>query len=179
MTRSARHFALFLAVSTSIATAAVTVSPVSAGGDASVSDASAPPIEIDGCWTGTVANDSQGNNSITFTFDQNGKKLRHGSRVAAGSCAGRCGSYVRVGDSVTVFSPIGGAVDPTGFTFDGHFKFLAPVPLSVRAPRIGCRITGQGILQNDGSISGSYSYQGRCAVFGYVGGDFSLTSSCN
>jgi hypothetical protein len=150
-----------------------------AGATMSGIDASAPPIEIEGCWTGAVSSDSQGNDSITFVFDQNGTKIRRGPRVAVGSCASRCGSSVRIGDNVTVLSPIGGTVDSTGFTFDGHFRF--PLPMSFRGPRLECRIIGQGGLQNDGSIAGSYSYAGKCGEQGFVGGDFSLTpsQSCN
>lgn len=180
MTRTIPPCALLLVAAFWVATVLVRVGLAGAGEAVSLG-ASAPPIEIEGCWTGAVSSDSQGNERITLVFDQNGEKIRRGSRVAVGVCASRCGSSVRIGDNVTVFSSIGGAVDSTGFTFDGRFKFPDSLPMNFRGPRIGCRIVGQGVLQNDGSIAGSYSYGGRCAEQGFVGGDFSVmpSQSCN
>jgi hypothetical protein len=144
------------------------------------SEASTPPIDIQGCWKGGVSNDAFGNTSITFDLDQNGRRIHKGSNVVASACAVGCGSQVRFGDTAPIMALIGGAVTSTGFTFHGSLTAQVAHQFFLGNHARACRIKGEGMLQSDGSFAGSYRYQGKCAKQGSGGGDFSnATRSCN
>ena len=162
-----------------VAAVVVPVGPAGADTARSAPEANAPTLDIQGCWTGDVSNDSLGNTSITFAFVQRGPRIQKGPKHCPATSS--CGSAVFLGDTVAVAVPIGGTVDSTGFSFHDHFRFpLSGCGQAFRKCRpMRCEITGQALLQNDGSFTGSYQYQGKCAELGFVGGDFSISRSCN
>ena len=152
-----------------VASAAALSGVVNAGDD--VVGASVTPIQIRGCWMGNVTNDSFGNTTVEFLLDQRGDKIKIVKRPCpvASNCGG---SSILFG----VFGgPIGGRANSTGFTFHGRVKAIGN-PATFPVGNHGCGIVGQGVLQQDGSIEGSYSFRGRCAG---NGGDFKVFAACN
>ncbi len=103
---------------------------------------------IAGCWQGNAFNDSQGNTSIQFFFQQTGKKLskKH--------------STLDIEPAVSVHGPIIGKVSSAKFTFHGHMAN-------------GCNIKGHGTFQTPTSLEGGYSYVGKCYEMGFTSGEFS------
>ncbi len=119
-------------------------------------DTSVPNIA--GCWQGNAFNDSQGETSILFFFQQAGKKLdkKH--------------STIDLEPAVSTQGPIMGKVLRTKFRFKGKMSN-------------GCGINGNGFFQDDGTLDGTYHYSGpKCIDKGITGGEFSkvtfLGASC-
>ncbi len=104
--------------------------------------------DIAGCWTGNAFNDSQGNTSISFFFQQTKNKIskKH--------------SVVDLESNVPVHGPIIGKITLTQFKFHGHMAN-------------GCNIKGHGTFQMDNSITGGYTYVGKCFENQFTGGSFS------
>jgi hypothetical protein len=104
--------------------------------------------DIAGCWQGNAFNDSQGNTSITFFFQQTKNKIskKH--------------SVLDLESAVSVHGPIIGKISLTQFIFHGHMAN-------------GCNIKGHGSFQNDNSITGGYTYVGKCFEHQFTGGSFS------
>ena len=120
--------------------------------DANDEDASVEPKvlvpDLSGCWQGNAFNDSQGNTSILFFFQQKGKKIN------------KKHSILDLESATSVTGPIIGKVKSTQFTFHGHMAN-------------GCNIKGTGFFQEDDSLTGNYHYVGQCFEHQFTGGDFS------
>ena len=103
---------------------------------------------VSGCWQGTAFNDSQGNTSILFVFQQKKNKIskKHSS--------------IDIQPASRVRGNLSGTVKPTQFSFLGKVGS-------------GCNIKGTAFIQGDGSLSGNYHYAGKCFEKGFTGGDFS------
>jgi len=119
-------------------------------------DTSVPNIA--GCWQGNAFNDSQGETSILFFFQQSGKKIN------------KKHSTIDLEPAVSTQGPIMGKVSPANFRFKGQMSN-------------GCGINGNGFFQNDGTLDGTYHYSGaKCIDKGITGGEFSkvmfLGASC-
>jgi hypothetical protein len=142
---------------------------VNAAGD-DVVGASVTPIQIKGCWIGDVTNDSFGNTTVEFLLDQRGDRIVMVKRPCPG--ASSCGSSILFGD---LGGTIGGKVSSTGFTFHGRVR-ASGNPAFFPVGNRGCGIIGQGVLEQDGSIEGSYSFRGKCAG---NGGDFKVFAACS
>ena len=120
--------------------------------DASDEDASQPSKvlapDISGCWQGNAFNDSQGNTSITFFFQQTKNKIN------------KKHSTLDLESAVSVHGPIIGKVTATQFKFHGHMAN-------------GCNIKGHGTFQTPTSLEGGYTYVGQCFEHQFTGGSFS------
>jgi len=102
---------------------------------------------VSGCWQGNAFNDSQGNTSILFVFQQTKNKIKKNSSIDLQPAS-------------HVHGNISGTVKPTQFSFHGKVGS-------------GCNIKGTAFIQNDGTLSGNYHYAGKCFENGFTGGDFS------
>jgi hypothetical protein len=102
---------------------------------------------VSGCWQGNAFNDSQGNTSILFVFQQTKNKIKKNSSIDLQPAS-------------HVHGNISGTVKPTQFSFHGKVAS-------------GCNIKGTGFIQKDGTLSGNYHYAGKCFENGFTGGDFS------
>ena len=103
---------------------------------------------VSGCWQGNAFNDSQGNTSILFVFQQTKNKI------------GKKHSSIDLQPASHVHGHISGTVKATQFNFHGKVGS-------------GCNIKGTAFIQSDGSLSGNYHYAGKCFENGFTGGDFS------
>ena len=103
---------------------------------------------VSGCWQGNAFNDSQGNTSILFVFQQTKNKItkKHSS--------------IDLQPASHVHGNISGTVKATQFNFHGKVGS-------------GCNIKGTAFIQTDGTLSGNYHYAGKCFENGFTGGDFS------
>jgi hypothetical protein len=102
---------------------------------------------VSGCWQGNAFNDSQGNTSILFVFQQTKNEIKKNSSIDLQPAS-------------HVHGNISGTVKPTQFSFHGKVGS-------------GCNIKGTAFIQNDGTLSGNYHYAGKCFENGFTGGDFS------
>ena len=120
--------------------------------DANDDDSSQQPDttvpNISGCWQGNAFNDSQGNTSILFVFQQTKNKIskKH--------------STIDLQPATHVHGNISGTVKAAQFNFHGKVAK-------------GCNIKGTAFIQNDGSLTGNYRYTGACFEHQFTGGDFS------
>lgn len=103
---------------------------------------------VSGCWQGNAFNDSQGNTSILFVFQQTKNKI------------GKKHSTIDLQPATHVHGHISGTVKATQFNFHGKVGN-------------GCNIKGTAFIQNDGSLTGNYHYAGKCFENGFTGGSFS------
>ena len=103
---------------------------------------------VSGCWQGNAFNDSQGNTSILFVFQQTKNKI------------GKKHSTIDLQPATHVHGHISGTVKATQFSFHGKVGS-------------GCNIKGTAFIQNDGSLTGSYHYAGICFEHQFTGGSFS------
>jgi len=103
---------------------------------------------VSGCWQGNAFNDSQGNTSILFVFQQTKNKIskKH--------------STIDLQPATHVHGNISGTVKAAQFNFHGKVAK-------------GCNIKGTAFIQNDGSLTGNYRYTGACFEHQFTGGDFS------
>ena len=103
---------------------------------------------VSGCWQGNAFNDSQGNTSILFVFQQTKNKI------------GKKHSTIDLQPATHVHGHISGTVKATQFSFHGKVGS-------------GCNIKGTAFIQNDGSLTGNYHYAGICFEHQFTGGSFS------
>jgi hypothetical protein len=103
---------------------------------------------VSGCWQGTAFNDSQGNTSILFVFQQTKNKIN------------KKHSSIDLQPASHVHGNISGTVKHTQFSFHGKVGS-------------GCNIKGTAFIQSDGTLSGNYHYAGKCFEHGFNSGEFS------
>ena len=103
---------------------------------------------VSGCWQGDAFNDSQGNTSILFVFQQTKNKIN------------KKHSSIDLQSASHVHGNISGTVKPTQFSFSGKVGS-------------GCNIKGTAFIQKDGTLTGNYHYAGKCFENGFTGGEFS------
>lgn len=106
---------------------------------------------LSGCWQGNAFNDSQGNTSILFFFQQKKNKIQ------------KKGSTFDLQSAVHVNGPISGKVTATQFTFKGP----------VTGTGFSCHIKGTGFFQPDNTLTGNYRYSGPCFDNQFTSGSFS------
>jgi len=114
----------------------------------------AHPMDISGCWSGTVTDTGDGSGTPTFEFHQNGnrKKLVIGSRF-----------NFEWPDEAMAEGPMKGSVTSTGFTFKGNAGAT-------------CKVSGSAV-GDDTTLTGSIVFTGKCAdIFQDV--TFSITPGC-
>jgi len=129
--------------------------------DAGSADQSSPdtkkthPLNIKGCWSGSVTDTGDGTGTAMFVFHQNGnhKKIIIGTTF-----------MFQWADSAMARGPLKGSVTATGFTVKGNAG-------------ITCQITGNA-TGNATALMGAFTFTGDCAsIFQDV--TFSITPGCN
>ncbi len=110
------------------------------------------PIDIEGCWTGTINDQAEGDGTILFNFfAPNPRKLKKTSNFLFDWNA-----------EVYAQGNLKGMVSSTGITFEGHAGD-------------DCLVSGSG--EGDSSqITGRFKFEGDCAKE-FKGGTFSITPS--
>lgn len=112
------------------------------------------PMDISGCWSGTIIDTGDGSGTPTFEFHQNGnlKKLRIGSTF-----------NFDWGDGAMAKGPMKGSVTSAGFTFKGNAG-------------ANCKVSGSGVGDNT-ALTGTIVFTGACAdIFEDV--TFSISPGC-
>jgi hypothetical protein len=112
------------------------------------------PMDISGCWSGTVTDTADGSGTPTFEFRQSGnlKKLALGSTF-----------NLEWSDSAMAKGPLKGSVTSTGFTFKGDAG-------------ANCKVSGSAV-GDDTALTGSIVFTGNCAdLFQDVA--FTITPGC-
>jgi len=104
-------------------------------------------LKLAGCWQGNAFNDGQNETSILFFFQQSGNKINQKH------------STIDL-EPTSTHGPIKGKVSRTRFRFSGKLSD-------------GCGIFGGGSIQNDGTLTGRYTYTGNCVQMGIDSGEFS------
>ncbi len=105
-------------------------------------DAKKPPIDIGGCWDGSVTDKADGLGDAFFGFTQNGKKIVGG---------GASGIDLEWPDSSFAYGPIQGTVSPQGIQFHGNAGK-------------GCPFQGTG-KGDSMELTGKILFGGKCAKF--------------
>lgn len=122
--------------------------------DQSIGDVKKHPLNIKGCWAGSVTDTGDATGTATFQFSQssNRKKLLLGTTFK-----------FQWPDTAMARGPLKGTVTPTGFSFKGNAG-------------TGCEVSGNG--KGDATaITGTVVFVGACAnVFQDV--TFSITPGC-
>jgi hypothetical protein len=116
--------------------------------------AKAHPLDIKGCWSGSVTDTGDGVGTATFEFHQNSnhKKLIIGSTFD-----------FQWSDSAMARGPIKGTVSATGFKFKGNAG-------------AGCAVSGSG-TGDTAALTGTIDFTGACAsIFQDV--TFSIAPGC-
>ena len=115
-------------------------------------EAQSTPLNIAGCWSGSVNDTADGTGTASSTFDQNGKKIQHGSLL-----------NFDWPDQAFVHGVIHGTVSSTGIKFNGQAGK-------------GCSF--HGIATGDASaMSGTVKFTGKCAKF-FTNVSFSISPGC-
>lgn len=120
----------------------------------SIGDVKKHPLNIKGCWVGSVVDTGDGAGAATFQLSQskNHKKLLLGSTFK-----------FEWADSAFAHGPLKGTVTPTGFSFKGNAG-------------VGCEVSGNGTGDTT-AITGTVVFVGACAdVFQEV--TFSIAPGC-
>jgi len=128
--------------------------PDANNGDQSVGDVKKHPLNIKGCWAGSVIDTGDGAGTATFQFSQskNHKKLGLGSTVK-----------FQWPDTAMARGPLKGTVTSTGFSFKGNAG-------------AGCAVSGNG-TGDATAMTGTVVFVGTCAsIFQDV--SFSITPGC-
>ena len=117
--------------------------------ESSSPDAKAPPLNIQGCWFGSVTDIPDGEGDATFEFVQNGKKIVSGSSFD-----------FEWPDMSFAVGPIKGTVSSNGFKFKG-------------TAGKGCSITGSAHGDALG-MEGTFHFHKKCGKF-FKSGPFSIS----
>jgi hypothetical protein len=124
------------------------------GADSDAKTVKSHPMDITGCWSGTVTDEADGTGTATLEIHQNGnlKKLVIGSTF-----------NFEWGDGAMAKGPLKGSVTSTGFTFKGKAGAT-------------CAATGSG-TGDDTALTGTVVFTGDCAdLFQDV--TFSIAPGC-
>lgn len=113
------------------------------------------PMNITGCWSGTVTDTADGTGTAQFEFHQNGnlKKLRVGSTFD-----------FEWSDSAFARGPLKGSVTSSGLKFKG-------------SAGAGCELHGIA-AGNDTGLTGTVIFTGNCADF-FQSVTFSIVPGCS
>jgi hypothetical protein len=115
-------------------------------------EAQSTPLDIAGCWSGSVNDTADGTGTASVTFDQNGKKIHNTTRL-----------NFDWPDQAFVHGGIHGTVSSTGIKFNGQAGK-------------GCSF--HGVATGDASaMSGAVKFTGKCAKF-FKNVTFSIGVGC-
>ena len=137
-------------------------------------DSKAPPLDVEGCWLGTVSDNLDGEGDIEFEFDQDEtkpSKLDNTSTIdftfdtTAGSING--GS-----EAPSLEGSIKGTVSSKGIKFSGK---LPGCSYSGKASEI-TELSGRNGLDLT-TLGGKIKFSGKCAK-GFKGMTFEITPGC-
>jgi hypothetical protein len=115
-------------------------------------EAQSTPLTIGGCWSGSVNDTGDGTGTASLTFDQNGKKIQHGSLL-----------NFDWPDQAFVHGGIHGTVSSTGIKFNGQAGK-------------GCSFHGKA-TGDASAMSGTVKFTGKCAKF-FKNVTFSIGVGC-
>jgi hypothetical protein len=122
--------------------------------DETSSKAKVHPLDIKGCWSGTVSDTGDGSGTATFQFDQNSNR----KKVVIGSTFN-----FQWADSAFARGPIKGSVSSTGFKFKGNAGGA-------------CKVSGTG-TGDATALMGTFQFVGTCAKL-FQDVTFSITPGC-
>jgi hypothetical protein len=108
-----------------------------------------PPLDIQGCWVGTMTDRAEGKGDVTFYFEQNDTNLGDPSSF----------SFYWNSDNYAE-GPLLGSVSSKGFKFKGTATSK-------------CSISGSGSGDAE-KLRGKYTFKKECAV-AFKGGTFTIT----
>ena len=125
-----------------------------ASAEQSIGDVKKHPLNIKGCWAGSVMDSANGAGAATFQFFQskNRKKLLFGSTFK-----------FLWPDTAMARGPFKGSVTSTGFSFKGNAG-------------ASCAVSGNG-MGDDTAITGTVVFVGACATI-FQDVSFSITPGC-
>jgi hypothetical protein len=134
----------------------------SSADQATTPDMKAPPLDVDGCWEGSVTDDVDGTGDIVFEFVQDGTKLENTSTID-----------FSFADEAFLDGPIKGSVGSDSVTFKGKVA--------------GCSYSGKGkqLVESPDTtngvivleLTGKIKFSGKCAK-GFKGMTFDITPGC-